>query len=475
MALIARQHGNLEAYREMAGRLTGRAYRWWNRLTDDEQEAIVEAAGNHANQLVQHINQYATQGYEAVIEHMPQWDGDTSNMEYFAQMARDSRAGQEAYERGASQSKRPRIEQAPTPTMAGGTIAAQEATENADQSAPGIEGALEPIHHVWRRFPNVDTAMLKWIYTQMIGGNSANLAIRPSGSAWDQQRKRDIAVADTYANAQASLDTTAVSSILNPPMLIQYRMTSPYNIVKSDSGNLSEPQWIGFFDSKYQYYHVAKAKWTLSFTLGFNDVAGGSGVPLGEDHQQYYAFYVYWKYTSEDDPPTSFAIDTTGKTSYNGSPLNCTPDDYDRMGGWNKIWIQGDNRRLTRKVITGQYETGQCRMDVKMINDPKHSGTATAEGWTAVKSTVLFPENLSVILVQDHAFTNNLTAANVNIGIRSEIDYLVQFRDLQSKYKYPVQSAAIGGTFDDGQYFYRGAAQLHPATIAATATEGTYN
>lgn len=363
----------------------------------------------------------------------------------------------------------------PEPSMP--SVAQQEGSgpPGADaQHEPGIEGALEPIHRVWRRFPNVDTAELKWIYTQLIGGNAANNnEFRPSGSAWDQQLTRDIAVPNTYASAQNTIRDTPTSLSLNQPRLIQFRMTSPYNIVKSDAGNLSEPQWLGLFDSKYQYYHVAKCRWQLSFTLGINSVVDGNPNNTGGTQQQYYAFYVYWKYTSEDDPPTQFGVDLTGKTTYGATTQNLTPDDYDRMGGWNKIWVCGDNRTLTRRVITGNYETGQCRMDVKLINDPKHGGTATAEGWTPVKQTAVFPENLSVILVEDNAYACNSQLAD--IGIRAEANYLIQFRDLQSKYKFPTQSNTIGSTTDDGQYFFRGAAQLNPNNPVATAAVGTYN
>lgn len=349
-----------------------------------------------------------------------------------------------------------------------GTLAAQDATQDGDQSAPGVEGALEPIHHVWRRFPNVETAELKWVYTQLLGNSSQNTAYRPSGSAYDQQAKRDIGSADTYNTAQATLNATPAGGLLQTPMLIQYRMTSPYNIMsKTDTGNLSQPQWLSYFDSRYQYYHVIKARWRISITLGINDV-GGTTV------QQYAGIYAYWKYTNFDDPPTQFTVDNTGKTTYIGTTLNLTPDDYDRMGGWNKVWIQLKNTKAVRKVITGEYETGQCRMDVKMLSDPVHSNVVSAEGWTKVKSTPAFPEILSLILVDDNGMV--VATSNFDFSIRSEIDYLIQFRDLQSYYKFPVQSADAGTSTDIKQYFYQGQTALHPQNLTTTdAAVGTYN
>ena len=155
-------------------------------------------------------------------------------------------------------------------------------------------------------------------------------------------------------------------------------MTSPYNIVRSDTNNLSQPQWLGLFDSKYQYYHVLKAAWNMAFTIGFNGVQQQTA-PSNETVQQFYSFYVYWKYTNYDDPPTQFSVDLTGKTTYGTTTQDLTPDDYDRMRGWNKIWVQAKNTKAVRRVIAGHYETGQCQMDVKMISDPNHAGAADPE------------------------------------------------------------------------------------------------
>lgn len=298
---------------------------------------------------------------------------------------------------------------------------------DAEGAAPGLETGMDKLGPIWHRFPNTQAARLRWIYTQLLGGTSGqNLIFAPSGSAYDQQAKRDVGSVNTYITAQQTIDAATPTFNCQTPKLIQFRMTSPYSIVKSDTAqtNLSQPQWLGFFDSKYQYYHTVKAEWQLTFSIGLNNVDVTAA-------QQFYGFYVYWKYTSYDDPPTQFTVDNTGKTTYIGTTLDLSPDDYDRMGGWNKIWIQAKNTKIVRRVITGHYVTGDCKMDVKMLTDGAHSATSTAEGWTSTGSTTAFPENLSVILVQDNAMT--VTGATVELGIRAEIDYTIQFRDLLSK------------------------------------------
>lgn len=338
-----------------------------------------------------------------------------------------------------------------------------------DGGNPATETTLDPVKNVWHRFPNSQTARLKWVYTQMLGLTLNNANFQPSKYAYDQHLKGDAAVANTYDPALGSLEGGAPTNLsLKTPKLLKFRMTSPYSIVASDTGNLSEPQWIGYFDSMYQYYHVLQAQWKMSFTVA----ASGTTSTLNNGN---YRFYVYWKYANYDDPPTQFTVDNTGKTTYEGTTLNLTPDDYDRMGGWNKVLVAQNNTHDVTREISGTYYHGDCGMDIKMVGtDPIHGGAASSEGWVASRVTAPFPENLCVILVQDHA-VNVAASQGISIGIRSEINYLIQFKDLQSRYKYPTQSYTIGSASDVGQYFYRGPMQLNPVAATASAAVGTYN
>ena len=341
-----------------------------------------------------------------------------------------------------------------------------------DGGVPNQETTLDPIKHIWHRFPNSQTARLKWVYTQMMGFGTENLQYRPSGSAWDQQAKRDITTSNTYIGGQSSLEAgSPVTWDMKTPKLIKYRMTSPYSIVASDIGNLSEPQWIGYFESLYQYYHCIKCHWQLSFSIAAAGTTSNTTNPN-------YRFYVYWKYANYDDPPTQFTVDLTGKTTYDSTTQNLTPDDYDRMGGWNKICIMQNSTHDVVRVISGTYNHGDCGMDIKMMGVDGGVGhgasAATAEGWVSTGVIAPFPENLCVVIVNDNSNVS-VSGIGINIGLRSEIDYTLQFKDLKPKFKYPTQSQTIGGTYDIGQYFFRGAAQLTGGSAAASAGVGTFN
>src|SRR5208282_5373777 len=65
---------------------------------------------------------------------------------------------------------------------------------------------------------------------------------------------------------------TAYGWDYSTPYMIQMRMTSPYNILKSlnslNSGTVSEPNWVSMFDNMYQYYQCKETDWGVKISLG---------------------------------------------------------------------------------------------------------------------------------------------------------------------------------------------------------------
>ena len=133
-------------------------------------------------------------------------------------------------------------------------------------------------------------------------------------------------------------------------------MTSPYSMFKNNGGlalqtgaagqGNSQPQWIELFDQKYQYYHVAETEWEITINFG----TPNNGVSaLADNLVKNFGYYVFWKYTNEDDPPTQYVIDNgsianagavgavnanqigTTATAAGAVTLQMTPDDYFRI------------------------------------------------------------------------------------------------------------------------------------------------
>lgn len=372
---------------------------------------------------------------------------------------------------------------------------------NTQQGAP-VEGGEEQVNkigHIWRRFPNEQTAALKWVMT-VFGNNVTNYTTNKT--PFDAASRTTTTALNTtgggaWSNtANNTLLTTQYSNGIDLaiPQLTQLRMTSPYNIIKKIQGNdiassfpSSQPNWLAYFDSMYQYYHCLETEWSIDIYLG---------TPLAStnvncNNFQNYGVYIFWKYTSQDDPPTSWQIKggvskygiahsttttnqaagqpdsmtTTALTASADDTIRCTPDDYFRMGGWHHKHVQINTTHPTRIPIKGKYNYGQCKMDIKTLLPTDAAGAQsipTAEGWQLTGATPAFPELLSIILVQDNATVDANQNVKVPISMRFETEQLIQFRDLKANYKFPTP--AISNNFElttmatNEAFFWRGAA-----------------
>lgn len=348
-----------------------------------------------------------------------------------------------------------------------------------DAMIEGGEQQVEAPRHIWRRFPNTETALLKWIQTGYAGQGSNgvldpydNVGIATATSLSTTGGGAQSVSAATLRNATVGVD-------LNTPQLMIFRMTSPYNILKFSSlpgaqTEYAQPEWLELFDSKYQYYHCMETNWKLDFNFGY---PAASGSKLTDGHLV--AYYIFWKYTNEDDPPTTWAGTTANIANAQAVNANdqivvqditnamgtvpLTPDDYFRMGGWNHKRITLSTTHETHVHIDGEYKFGQCKMDIKTLNpgtDVHSIASATAEGWNQIATTPAFPENLCVIIVQDNA-THANPGITTPLAYRVQTQQLVQFKDLRAIYKFPTPAAAKSGDAThlntDAAFFWRGA------------------
>ena len=288
-----------------------------------------------------------------------------------------------------------------------------------DAPEEGGEQQITKPTHVWRRFPNTETACLKWVQTTFTSGGSY-----PPNMPFDNSNYH---TATSMLNTSAPLGGGAIDSLkknnilntttgtdYNQPQLFQLRMTSPYNILKSyttlnnNIGN-SQPTWLELFDSKYQYYHVMETEWEVTFHFG----KPNNGTTTQTNYQDH-GLYIFWRYTNEDDPPVQWTANTNniaqasnatfttdnGETiatnemsnSIGGGTVNLTADDYFRMGGWHHKRVQFNTTKPAVYTLHGKYKFGQCKMDIKTISSSDaHSSATTAEGWGQVGATPAFP------------------------------------------------------------------------------------
>lgn len=344
----------------------------------------------------------------------------------------------------------------------------------------GGEQQVTKPHHIWRKFPNTETALLKYVVTQFIS-TAGDISVPPN-EPWDQSNEK----------TATSLLSTGGGAISNPafnglstasrgydffqPASFLFRMTSLYDIYTkgygASIGGFGMPAWTELFDQKYQYYHIMETEWKLRVTFGWPSSSG-----VNVTHPQDFAYYIFWKYINEDEPPTNYGTGTNmianvtqtdqttitinNKMTNDAGAQYLTPDDYFRMGGWQHKHVQLNNVKNSSVVVGGKYKFGQCKMDIKTISSSDaHSLATTAEGWNKAKNIPVFPENLVVHIVSDNAFNEN-TGIKTPASFRWESEHLVQFKDLQPGYKFPTPTYAksAGTTLNtDLAFFSTGAA-----------------
>lgn len=369
-----------------------------------------------------------------------------------------------------------------------------------DDTPMGIEGTeaqLDPVRDVWTRFPNHQWAKLGWWYTNYISDYAGTVA-RKTRDAFDNPDYetttdllntgggvRIVATGPTSLGATGFAGYTASGHDFKNPVMFQLRMTSPYNIMKTFAGQgltgnqvgNSQPAWLEMFEGKYQFYHVNECDWRIDFNFG-TPFLNPPATNFPNQHD--IGFYIFWKYTSNDVPPLSFSmsnvqIANTGPVDAQGDRItgvnpmtggnytqNCTPDDYFRMKGFHSKHVSLDSTRPTHVSIAGKYKFGQCKMDIKQQDHSTLGGTALqTEGWIQTGSTYLFPEDLTVIIVQDNAM-NSLGGIYTPVGFRMNTEMLTEFRDLRSSFKFPTPANSYINSADklntEAVFFNKGAA-----------------
>jgi hypothetical protein len=358
----------------------------------------------------------------------------------------------------------------------------------------GSETDPSPIGHIWTHFPNSQTARLTWIDGYFFANTLFGTQQQPFQEV-GLQAASSLSTTAGGAITQSSTNyleqnLTALAYDFSLPYLIQLRMTSPYNIMKSigtlnTTTQFNQPNWLSLFDNKYQYYKVLDTEWHIDFNFGVPLHSSNTAAPAFQE----YALYIFWRYTNEDDPPTTWTtilnntlvrqtiatsndpVVGTGSTAADtitavnnitdATQRSLTSSDYHRMKGWHSKRITFNTITATTAHISGKYKFGQCKMDIKTLSSDTHSLGITAEEWSQCGATLAFPENLSVIIVEDDMTTNNSGQVQVATSCRFHTEQTIQFKDLRPNFKFPTPALANaqGATtlFNEEIYFSRGA------------------
>lgn len=356
---------------------------------------------------------------------------------------------------------------------------------------------------IWSHFPNNQRTRLRyratiyygdstfWKGRQIAFGNSTAQTATSLGAGGGG----NVTLATTENLAQGdTVNQSAQAYDFNTPYLLQLRMTSPYNIIKSlgDTTTIttaSEPNWISMWDGMYQYYVCQETDWGLNLHFGapVDKTAGTQTAGGVTGNMQNYKLKVFYRYTNQDDPPTKWTYSlnrvanlgawtdnttTTGQlstdnalpvqsTAVGNTTINLTSDDYEAMGGWKSKTVSFNTTHATSVHIGGKYKFGQCKMDVKtLMTTDAHGANAnpTAEGMSITRATPQFPEILSIIIVNDAA-SNEASGLACPFTMQIDTNQQIDFADLRAGFKFPTPNLCTQGTYEftPQQYYKRGA------------------
>ena len=356
---------------------------------------------------------------------------------------------------------------------------------------------------IWTHFPNNQRTRLRYRATIYYGDTSMWTANRTVFTRSNITAATELAGTGGGNVTEAITQNLAQGTTVNQaaqaydfsvPYLLQLRMTSPYNIIKSlgdttKSTIISEPNWISMWDGMYQYYVCQETDWGVNLhfgapvdaTAGTQTAGGVTGSP------QYYKLKIFYRYTNQDDPPTKWTMGSarnvrssawSDNTTTSGGQIatdyatptsstaagvteNLNSDDYEMMGGWKMRTVSWNTTHATSVHLGGKYRFGQCKMDVKTLMPTDAAGTQTtptAEGMTLTRATPAFPEILSIIIVNDAA-SNEAKGLACPFTIQIDTNQQIDFADLRAGFKFPTPNLSTQGTYEytPQQYYKRGA------------------
>lgn len=242
-----------------------------------------------------------------------------------------------------------------------------------------------------------------------------------------------------------------------------FRLTSPYDpaitVATTDSntgaGTLNtksdtvtdvivrKADWFDFYAGLYKYYHVVACRWNVTIE--------NQGEPI----------WVYQMFANDERPPvlasnldmqtwsgvkhkyvnSTWKAVTTNGFLQNGD--NIANDDMDEdEAGDDHVTDQYGNANVTSRSGTdmcsfsGIYRPGDYNRDIRLDSE--------VENWTAINTNPLLPERLLIrVKPQTDAIPDGADGLDfgdtLKYRIRTHLEYLVEFKELNTGLKYPVQ------------------------------------
>jgi len=242
-----------------------------------------------------------------------------------------------------------------------------------------------------------------------------------------------------------------------------YRMTSPYdcrlettasdintgggiqNVYVENESVQRKARWFDYYAGMYNYYHVIGCQYNIFienytgeplwvYTMFYNDTHPNTGA-TNEDIQLWSG--VKYKYLDRRFLP----IDANGdvETGDIVNNENMQEDETGQGGTSFETTNNVANFGRSKAVFSGEYKPGQFTREIHLDSE--------VENWTAVSTNPSLPEKLLVRIKPTNERTNTNFIGDggdrLKYRIQVKLNYLVEFKELASALRYPVQRQPI--------------------------------
>lgn len=265
-----------------------------------------------------------------------------------------------------------------------------------------------------------------------------------------------------------------------------FRLTSPYDplntIAVTDSnigtgqqryyGPLSDvndttirqANWFSYYSGLYKYYHTISCEYTV-FIENFGDplwvyffninndvppgTASNTDMQLWNDCEYHYVNALGVGFESDGARTQGFipkvdGADVPMENNEDNVPSGSNTADVTSFSTTNMVQTRSGTTTLTKY---GSYQTGDYDNEIRLDAD--------IENWTAINANPKLPEKLVIrVKPQSNVLEGNSTrnaGDDLKYRIRVQINYLVEFKELDYKIRYPVVTQPITVSLNDAQ------------------------
>lgn len=314
-------------------------------------------------------------------------------------------------------------------------VMSKKVTSGSGNNAGLEETPVDDVVNVTRGPPNYTFASLPYI---------RDTVQKIAGGSWFM---------DAYAFRMTSVYDPRVSTTLTDANV--GAGTANVNVTSTDAADVSQQKvrWFNYYAGMYKYYHVVSCKWELTFeNLGTTPCwvhimyTGATQPPVGATNED----IMCWQgVTSHYVGTHSVGVLSTGEIErMDIGPGEMNEDRVpDTVAGANFETTNNVSSKGVGPILKtgGSYKPGQLKQEIALDSE--------VENWTAVTGNPTLSERLYIMIkpMADGFDTNDAasTGQYLPYRIRTSLDYLVEFKELDDKLKWPVNRDPITITLNN--------------------------